>query len=83
VNRTGTLTVAGLLIGSLTLGTFVFLYALTPLVPLALAGATAISPRSRPFAWGALAAAAGTVVFLVIAGVTMSVVGPGVEVYSP
>jgi hypothetical protein len=83
MNRTGALTVAGLFAGALTLGAFVFLYALAPLVPLLLAGVTAVSPRSRPFAWGALAAATGAAVFLVFAVATVSWGGPGLERYTP
>jgi hypothetical protein len=38
---------------------------LGPVLPLLLAGATAITPRTRSFAMGSLAAALGGVVFLI------------------
>jgi len=45
---------------------------LAPLLPLLLAGVTAISPRSRPFALGAAAAALAGVVFLVTYAIAQS-----------
>jgi hypothetical protein len=42
---------------------------------------TAVSRKTRPFAWGALAVAAGAVVFLILAVAISSSVSPGVELY--
>jgi hypothetical protein len=44
---------------------FVIVGFLAPVLPLLLAGATALSARTRPFAIGSLAAALGGIVFLV------------------
>lgn len=57
--------VFGLAVGSHLMVAFLIIGFLAPVLPLLLAGATAITPRSRAFAMGSLAAALGGVVFLI------------------
>lgn len=64
-HRSGVLPVLGLVVGSQLMVAYLVIGVLTPALPLLLAGATAVSSRSRPFAMGALAAAIGGVVFLI------------------
>lgn len=59
------LPVLGLAVGSHLLAVFVIVGYLAHVLPLLLAGATATSARTRPFAMGALAAALGGVVVLI------------------
>jgi hypothetical protein len=56
--------VLGLAIGSNLMAAFLIIGFLAPVLPLLLAGGTAISARTRPFAMGSLAAALGGIVFL-------------------
>ena len=58
-HRSGVQPVLGLAVGSHLLAAFVIVGFLAPVLPLLLAGVTAISARTRPFAMGALAAALG------------------------
>lgn len=64
-NRSGVLPILGLIIGFHLMASFLIVGFLAPLLPLLLAGVTAASPRTRPFAMGSLAAALGGVVFLI------------------
>jgi hypothetical protein len=57
--------VLGLAIGSNLMAAFVIIGFLAPILPLLLAAAAGISPRTRSFAVGSLAAALGGVVFLI------------------
>jgi hypothetical protein len=57
--------VLGLAIGCHLLIAFLVIGFLAPLLPLLLAGATAVSPRTRPFAMGSLAAVLAAIVFLI------------------
>ncbi|HKP39689.1 hypothetical protein [Mycobacterium sp.] len=71
-NRTGTMAVLGLAIGTHLLATFIVIGFLAPALPLLLAGAASISPRTRPFAMGSLAATLGGVVFLITYAISQS-----------
>jgi hypothetical protein len=64
-SRSGVLPILGLIIGSHLMASFLIIGFLAPALPLLLAGATAISARTRPFAIGSLAAALGGVVLLI------------------
>ena len=64
-HRSGVQPVLGLAVGSHLLAAFVIVGFLAPVLQLLMAGVTAISARTRPFAMGALAAALGGVVFLI------------------
>jgi hypothetical protein len=64
-HRSGVQPVLGLIIGSHLMASFLIIGILAPVLPLLLAGATAISPRTRSFAIGTLAAALGGVVLLI------------------
>jgi hypothetical protein len=70
--RSGVMAVLGLTIGCHLLIAFLVIGFLAPLLPLLLAGATGISPRTRPFAMGSLAAMLAGVVFLVTYAVSQS-----------
>ncbi len=70
--RSGIAPVLGLAIGSQLMVAFVVVGFLAPLFPLLLAGATAISPRTRSFAMGSLAAALAGAVFLITYGAAQS-----------
>jgi hypothetical protein len=72
-HRSGVLPVLGLIIGSHLMASFLIIGILAPVLPLLLAGATAISPRTRPFAMGSLAAALGGVVLLITYAAAQSV----------
>jgi hypothetical protein len=63
--RSGVQPVLGLIIGSHLMASFLIIGLLAPVLPLLVAGATAMSPRTRPFAMGSLAAALGGVVLLI------------------
>jgi hypothetical protein len=63
--RSGVQPVLGLIIGSHLMASFLIIGFLAPVLPLLVAGATAMSPRTRPFAMGSLAAALGGVVLLI------------------
>lgn len=67
-NRSCVQPILGLIIGSHLMVAFLIVGFLAPALPLLLAGATAISARTRPFAIGSLAAALGGVVFLISYG---------------
>jgi hypothetical protein len=77
------LTVAGLLAGSAVFSLAVYLYMLTPVLLALIGVGTYISPKSRPFASGMLAAAAGSAVFILTLAVGQSMVAPGVTTYGP
>jgi hypothetical protein len=72
-NRSGVLPVLGLIIGSHLMASFLIIGFLAPVLPLLLAGVTAISARTRPFAIGSLAAALGGVVLLITYAAAQSV----------
>jgi hypothetical protein len=66
------LPILGLAIGSNLLAALVIIGFLAPVLPLLLAGVTAVSARTRPFAVGAASAALGGVVFLVTYAIAQS-----------
>ncbi|QDF72370.1 hypothetical protein [Mycobacteroides chelonae] len=74
-------TVAGLLAGSAVFSLAVYLYMLTPVLLVLIGIGTYIPPKSRPFSIGILAAAAGSVVFILVLAIGQSVVPPGTEHY--
>jgi hypothetical protein len=55
------------------MASFLIIGILAPVLPLLLAGATAMSSRMRPFAMGSLAAALGGVVLLITYAAAQSV----------
>ncbi|GLE57361.1 hypothetical protein BKG83_00195 [Mycobacteroides chelonae] len=77
------LPIAGLLTGAAVSSLAVYLYVLTPVLLGLLAAASAISPKSRPFAIGMLAAAAGSIVFMIVLAIGQTVVAPGTSTYGP
>ncbi|MBF9521962.1 hypothetical protein BKG83_20855 [Mycobacteroides chelonae] len=77
------LTIAGLLAGSAVFSLAVYLYVLTPLLLVLIGIGTYIPQKSRPFSIGILAAAAGSVVFIIVLAAGQSMVPPGVETYGP
>jgi hypothetical protein len=64
--------VIGLVVGCHLLAGFLVVGFLAPALPLLLAGATAFSPRTRPFAVGSAAGALAGVIFLVTYGISQS-----------
>ncbi|WP_157895847.1 hypothetical protein [Mycobacteroides chelonae] len=52
-------------------------------MPMLIGGVAAISPRTRPFAYGALAAAVVAVAALVVFLIVLSVTPSGAEQYGP
>ncbi|SHU53435.1 Uncharacterised protein [Mycobacteroides abscessus subsp. bolletii] len=77
------LTLAGFVVGILSLASYPLLFAVTPVVPLIIGGVASISPKTRPFAYGALIAAGVAVVALIIFLVALSMTTPGTETYGP
>ncbi|SHQ64408.1 Uncharacterised protein [Mycobacteroides abscessus subsp. bolletii] len=77
------LTIAGLLAGAAVFSLSVYLYMFTPVLLVVLGVGTYIPPKSRPFSRGMLAAAAGSVVFILTLAVGQSMVPPGVVTYGP
>ncbi|SIN10516.1 hypothetical protein [Mycobacteroides abscessus] len=77
------LMLAGFVIGLLSLASYPLLFALTPVAPLLIGAVTAISPKTRPFAYGALIAAGVAVVALVVFLIVQSATPPGTEHYGP
>lgn len=77
------MTIAGMFAGAALLSVSVYFYILTPVFVLAVAGVTAISPRTRPFAWGLYAAAIASFAFFLVVMVTQGTAPPGVTTYGP
>lgn len=77
------LMIAGFVVGILSLASYPLLFMLTPIAPLLIGAVAAISPKTRPFAYGALIAAAVAVVVLVAFLIVLSITPPGVEHYGP
>jgi hypothetical protein len=77
------LVVAGLLVGLLSLASYPALFAATPLVPTLIAAVAAVPPKTRPFALGALIAAAIGFVALIVFLAILSSSPPGTEHYGP
>lgn len=75
--------IAGFVAGILSLASYPLLFAITPVAPLLIGAATCISPKTRPFAYGALIAAAVAVVALVVFLIVLSLTPPGAEQYGP
>ncbi|WP_078324490.1 hypothetical protein [Mycobacteroides salmoniphilum] len=77
------LKIAGFVVGLLSLASYPLLFAVTPVAPMLIAAVTAISPKTRPFAYGALIAAGFAVAALVVFLIVLSVIPPGTEQYGP
>lgn len=77
------LTIAGMFTASALLSFSVFFYALTPVFILALAGVVAISPKTRPFAWGLYATALSSFVFFIAFLIAQNTAPPGTIDYGP
>lgn len=77
------LMLAGFVVGLLSLASYPLLFAITPVVPMLIGAVTAISPKTRPFAYGALIAAGVAVIALVVFLVVLSATPPGAEHYGP
>lgn len=77
------LQIAGFVVGMLSLASYPLLFAITPVAPLVIAAAAAISPKTRPFALGALVAAGVAVVALVVFLIVLAATPPGAEHYGP
>lgn len=76
-------TIAGMFIGAALLSFSVYFYALTPVFVLVIAGITAISPKTRPFAWGLYAVALASFAFFLVFFIVQSSAPPGVTTYGP
>ncbi|MDM2320787.1 hypothetical protein [Mycobacteroides abscessus] len=77
------LTIAGLLAGSAAFSLAVYLYMFTPVLLVLVGIGTYIPPKSRPFSIGVLAAAAGSVVFILVLAIGQSIVPSGTTTYGP
>lgn len=77
------MTIAGMFTGAALLSFSVYFYLLTPVFVLAVAGVSAISPRTRPFAWGLYAAAIAAFAFFLVLAMTQGTAPPGVTTYGP
>jgi hypothetical protein len=77
------LPVIGLFTGAALFSLALYLYMFTPVLLGLVAAGTAISPKSRPFAVGMLAAVAGSVVFILVIAAGQSMVPPGTTTYGP
>lgn len=75
------MTLAGMLVGAALLSFSIYFYVLTPVFVLAVAGLAAISPKTRPFAWGLYAAAMASFVFFLVFMLVQSTAPPGTVTY--
>lgn len=77
------LMLAGFVVGILSLASYPLLFVMTPVAPLLIGAVAAISPKARPFAFGALIAAGVAIIALLVFLIALSVTPPGVENYGP
>lgn len=75
------MTIAGMLTGAALLSFSIYFYILTPVFVLVVAGLTAISSKTRPFAWGLYAVAMASFVFFLVFMLIQSTAPPGTVTY--
>lgn len=75
------MTIAGMFAGAALLSFSVYFYIITPVFVLVVAGVTAISPKTRPFAWGLYAAAIAAFAFFLVFMVVQGTAPPGTSTY--
>lgn len=77
------MTIAGMFAGAALLSFSIYFYLLTPVFVLAISGVVAISPKTRPFAWGLYAAAIAAFAFFLVFAMVQGTAPPGTVTYGP